>query len=114
MKSRARQLFRIMLAAIVLFTLGGCVYDPYYTRSGVVYDDDSGRTYSRTYYDDYYSPGYYYSPAYSPYYGYGYSPWYPWGVGLGFTYYGGGHHRYGGHHWSGGHHSGGSHHHRGH
>lgn len=112
MKPRARNLIRLTLAAVVLFGIGGCVYDPYYHRTGVVYDDEGGRTYyDRAYYDDDYSPGYYYAPAYAPYYGYGYSPWYPWGVGLGFTYYGGGgHHHGGGHHWSGGHHSGGSHH----
>jgi hypothetical protein len=118
MKSLARHLPRVALAAGVLLTLGGCVYGPgYYQRPGVVYDNGSA---TGAYYDDDYGPGYA-GPAYYPgyYYGpsYAYDPWccygWPWGVGLGFYGYYGGHHGWhdGGHHgggtWHG--HSGGSH-----
>ena len=93
--------FGIPIAAVVLLTLGGCVYPSgYYTRPGVVYDDGTAVYAPARGYDyGYYAPGYYADPWCC----YG-SAW-PWfGVGVyGSYYYGGRGHWHGGHGgWRGG------------
>ena len=87
-----KRLLGLLLIASVFVGVGGCVYDPaYYHRSGVVYDDERDG-YAEPYYDNYYAGPYYYEPWY---YGWGYPAI---GLGLGFSYYGGGHHRHSYHH----------------
>lgn len=89
----------IVLLALALCGLSGCIYGPdYTTRPGVVYDDGTAV----------YAPATGYSGAYlGP--GYDADPWccyggfWPW-IGLNYYggyYYGGGHHGHGDHNWHG-------------